>query len=185
MTFIDELLLEAEIKEKDQLLQMSKIRADQILAAIAVLEQNVEEVNQLADAELKLIEEYRQVELQKIQKKMGWLEYNLEQFIRSTDEKTINLPHGAIKLRLGRDKVEITDLEKFTPFAERKGLLRLIPESSEPDLTKLLAYIKQTGVIPAGVAITPAQTKFSYKTLKGIRNGNGEKISAESSAETE
>ena len=179
MTFIDELLLEAEAKEKQDRLEMNRLKADQILTALSVLEEKANDVNKLADDEIHLIEEYRNVEIQKLQKKMAWLEYNLEQFIRSTDEKTINLPHGAIKLRLGRDKVEITDMEKFMRVAPLRGLMKTVPEKQEPDLQKVLAYVKTNGFL-TGVSMIPAQTKFSY-ILKG--NGNGKQTETGDTAE--
>lgn len=180
MTFIDELLAEAEVKDKEQLLQMNRLRADQMLAALMVLEQQAEDVNKLADDETAIIETYRTIELGKIEKKMSWLEYNLEQFIRSTKDKTINLPHGALRLRMGRDKIEITDMEKFIPVAERKGLLKHIPESFEPDMQKVLAYVRQGGILPPGASLTPAQSRFSYTTLKGqTKNGNGQEKPSE------
>jgi len=169
MTFIDELLAEAEIKEKEERVEMSRLRADQILAALSVLEQNAADVNKLCDTEISIIEEYRATELHKLEKKASWLAYQLEQFIRSTDEKTINLPHGTIRLRLGRDKAEITDPEKFMRVAAARGLLRSIPESFEPDMQKVVTYLKQNNGL-AGAALIPAQTKFYY-TIKGINNG--------------
>lgn len=169
-SFIEELLIEAEIKEKEQRIEMSRLRADQLLQALTVLEKQADAVNELCDSEVKLIEEYRMVELQKLQKKMDWLSWNLEQFIRSTGEKTINLPHGSLRVRLGRDKIEITDLQKFMQVAERYGLLKQIPEKIEPDMEKLKAHIKSGNLIPQGVSLTPAQTHFTYNT-KG--NGNG------------
>jgi phage host-nuclease inhibitor protein Gam len=177
VTFIDELLQEAEVKEKQQIEEMNKLRADQILSALAVLEQQAEDVNKLADEETSIIEEYRQSELQKIEKKASWLAWQLEQFIKSTNEKTMNLPHGTLKLRLGRDKVEITDIDAFLPFAQKKGLLRPVPESYEPDLSKIHEYIKISKVVPAGVIVIPAQNKFSYTTKKG--NNNGKELQAE------
>jgi phage host-nuclease inhibitor protein Gam len=177
VTFIDELLQEAEVKEKQQIEEMNKLRADQILSALTVLEQQAEDVNKLADDEISIIEEYRQSELGKIGKKTSWLAWQLEQFIKSANEKTMNLPHGTLKLRLGRDKVEITDIEKFIPFAQKKGLLREIPESYEPDLSKIHEYIKFSKVAPAGVTLIPAQNKFSYTTKKG--NTNGKELQAE------
>lgn len=185
MTFIDDLLLESEQKDIAQQIQMSRLRADQVLMALTVLEGQVDAVNQLVDEELKILEDYRMVELNKLQKKMSWLEYNLESFMRTTGEKTLNLAHGSIKLRMGRDKIEITDLAKFTPFGERQGLFRQIPEKTEPDAAKILAYVKQTGEIPSGVAMTPAKTNFSYKTLKGQNNGNGQTVQSEVGAEAE
>jgi phage host-nuclease inhibitor protein Gam len=183
MNFIDELLAESEVKDKENLLQMNKVRADQILLTLAVLEQQAEEVNSIVEAELKILEEYRTAELCKIEKKASWLEYQLEQFMRSTDDKTINLPHGSLKLRMGRDKVEIIDMEKFLPFAKRKDLLRHVPEKEEPDMIKILNYLK-SGTIP-GVAVISATTKFSYTTIEGNNNGNGKELSTESRSENE
>lgn len=184
ISFIDELLLESEQKEKQQLIEMNRLRADQILAALAVLEGQADAINKLADDEVRIIEEYRQVELQKIEKQASWLAWQIEQYIRSTNEKTIVLPHGKLKLRLGRDKVEITDMEKFTKVAAVRGLLRPMPESFEPDIPKILAYLKQNRLLP-GVSLIAAQTKFSYTTLKGPTNGTGEADKSEAGAEIE
>ena len=182
-SFIDELLAETEAKEKQQNLEMNRLRADQVLTALTVLEQKADDVNALADEEIKIIEEYRQVELQKIEKKASWLATNLEQFIRGENRndpacKSIALPHGNLKLRLGREKVQITDMEKFMPVAQRRGLLKQIPEAYEPDLQKILTYAKAAGTIP-GVTVIPATTKFSYSTLKGSKNGNGQATESE------
>jgi hypothetical protein len=177
--WMEDLLQESEIREKEQLLEMSRLRADQVLATLAVLEKKAEDVNKLADEEVKLIEEFRQSELQKIEKKASWLAWHLEGFIRSMNEqdpscKSIVLPHGVLKLRLGRDKIEITDMEKFLKVAGKRELLKTIPESLEPDLQKTLAYVKQYGFL-TGVTLIPAQSKFSY-TTKG--NGNGKESQA-------
>jgi phage host-nuclease inhibitor protein Gam len=182
ISFIEQLLLESEAKEKQQNLELNRLRADQVLAALAVLEQKADDVNKLADDEIQIIEEYRQVELQKLEKKASWLATNLEQFIRAENKndtacKSIALPHGNLKLRLGREKVQITDMEKFMPVAQRRGLLKQIPEAFEPDLQKILMYAKAAGTIP-GIAVIPATTKFSYSTLKGSKNGNGQEPKA-------
>ncbi|TAK54027.1 MAG: hypothetical protein EPO24_13600 [Bacteroidetes bacterium] len=115
MTFIDELLAETEQRE----LQVNKVRADQLLMAITILEGKMDDVNKLCDDEMQIIESYRESEIAKLEKKCSWLAWNLEQFIRSTNEKTIKLPHGAIKLRLGRDKVEVSNMEVFLRRRQR------------------------------------------------------------------
>ncbi len=163
MTFIDELLAETEQRE----LKMNKLRADQLLMVISVLEGKMDDLNKLCDDEVIIIETYRESEIAKLEKRRSWLTWNLEQFIRSTNEKTIKLPHGAIKLRLGRDKVEVVNLDLFMKQAPKLGFLKTVPESYEPDLQKIHNYIKIKNVIPEGVRMTPAQTKFSYTTLKG------------------
>jgi len=183
---MDELLAEAEIREKQDRIEMNRLRADQVLAALKLLERKAADVNNLADEEVKLVEEFRQSELQKIEKKASWLAWQLEGFIRGMNQqdpscKSIALPHGVLKLRLGRDKIEITNMETFVKLAEKRGLLKTIPESFEPDMQKTLAYVKQNGFL-AGVTLIPAQSKFSY-TTKG--NGNGKAEQPEAGAEVE
>ncbi len=180
MTFIDELLAESEEKE----LKMNKLRADQLLMAISVLETKMDDLNKLCDDEVIIIETYRESEIAKLEKRLSWLTWNLEQFIRSTNEKTINLPHGAIKLRMGRDKVEVSNMEVFLKKASTLGFLKVNPESYEPDLPKVLNYIKIRKTIPDGVTHTPAKTKFSYTTLKGDTNA-GENEPSEIGVATE
>src|SRR5258706_16365992 len=104
-SFIDELLAESEVREKEQLLQMNRLRADQVLAALAVLEQKADDVNKLAADEIQIVEEYRQMELQKLEKKASGLGVNLEQFNRSPNQadpvcKAMVLPDGSLKLRM-------------------------------------------------------------------------------------
>ena len=171
MTFIDELLAEAEVADSKQLLEVSKLRADQLLMALSVLEIKAAEINSMVDAEVALFEEFRTAEISKLDKKMSWLAFQLEGYMKSTGEKTMALPHGELKMRKGRDKIEIVDMEKFLPIAEAKGLLRSIPESYEPDMRVLLDYAKYSGVTPPGCSLIPASTKFTYKT-KGASNGS-------------
>jgi len=170
-SFMDELLAEVEEKEQQRKIELDRLKADQLLMAVAKLDGQIEDVNKLADDEIKLIEEYRQSEIVRVDKKRGWLLYNLEIFARQqmeqTGEKTIRLPHATITLRKGRDKVEIEDMEAFLKIATRYGFLRTTPESKEPDMTALSAYVKRTGNIPLGTKFIPAIVNFSYSLNKG------------------
>jgi hypothetical protein len=170
MTFIDELLLESEKAEDQQRLEMDKLRADQLLMGIQVLEDKVEELDTMVDCEIKLIQQYHKTEHERLMKRVRWFAWNLEQFIRSTGEKTINLPHGSIKLRMGRDKIEIADLQEFLKARDNGKFLRTIPESYQPDMISLGQYIRKTGHLPEGVNLIPAETKFHYTTLKRSNN---------------
>jgi phage host-nuclease inhibitor protein Gam len=171
MNFIEELYcLKPNRREMEHKVEMDKLRADQMLAAVEKLDEQMNDVIKLAEDEIKLIEEYRKSELEKLDKKRSWLCWNLEQYIRSTSEKTISLPHGQIKLRQGRQKVQIIDMDKFLKVGDRLNLLRKIPESIEPDLPAIHHYIKTTGEIPRGVDVIPAETKFSY-SLTRIQGG--------------
>ena len=170
MNFIEELLQEAEQREQEYKVEMDKLRADQMLAAIEKLDEQMNEVIELAEEEIKLIEDYRKQELEKLDKKRSWLTFNLEGYIRSTGEKTIALPHGQIKLRQGRQKVQVIDMAKFLKIGDRLNLLRKIPESLEPDLSAIQQHIKRTGEIPIGVDVIPGETKFSYSLTRGGKN---------------
>jgi len=173
MNFIDELLVEAEQAEEGRRLEMNKLRADHLLMAIEVLEGQVAEVNQIADDEIKLIQDFRRVEEDRLQKKVRWLAWNLDQFMRSTDVKTLRLPHGILKLRTGRDKLEIADVTKFLESPDGKAFLRVIPESYQPDLNAIHEHIKSTGHIPDGVNVISGEVKFTYQTYRRS-NENGE-----------
>ena len=91
--FISEMLAESEARDEQIKVEMDRLRADAMLSAIAVLEGQMNEVQDLCDREVKLIEEYRARELARLDKKRSWLLFNLEGFTRSSTEKTIRLPH--------------------------------------------------------------------------------------------
>jgi hypothetical protein len=165
--FIEELLLQAEQADQEKKIEMDRLRADQILAAIARLEEGMEEVNGLCEKESKLIEEYRANELARLDKKRSWLVFNLEGFMRSTGEKTVRLPHGSMKLRRGRDKAVVVAMEEFLKIGQNLGLVRKVPESMVPDLQAVLNHVKLTGEIPRGIEVIPADVKFTYSTHGG------------------
>lgn len=175
MTFIDELLAEAEEAEEQRRLELDKVRADQLLSAITVLQQQAEEIETIADREVELIEHYRNTELAKANKKIGWLAWNLEQFIRNTGDKTIRLPHGEIKLRLGRDKVQVPDPDSFVSDPVHKDLIRVVPESKQPDLVAIMDRVKKTGEVPTGVEFIPAEIKFHFNTITRSNNHGKER----------
>ena len=171
MTFIDEILAEAEVAEEKRRIELDKLRADQLLMAVARLEVSMTDVNKLADDEMKIIEEYRSLELARLDKKRSWLVWNLEQYMRSTGEKTIRIPHGQLKIRKGRDRVAVVAMDLFLKVGQKLGLLRTIPETFAPDVQAILDHIKRTGEIPDGVQFIPAENKFSYSTTKEGNNG--------------
>jgi len=166
--FIEELLLQAEQADQEKKIEMDRLRADQILAAISKLEEGMAEVTDLCEKELKLIEEYRANELARLDKKRSWLVFNLDGFMRSTGEKTLRLPHGSLKLRKGRDKVAVVALDEFLKIGPRLKLVRSVPEQVMPDIQAIVNHIKTTGEIPSGVQFIPADVRFSYTTNGGV-----------------
>lgn len=154
--------------------EFDALKADLSLREITRLTNELDQANKVADEEIAFIEEYRKRELERIQKQIDWQARNLEAYARSTDTKTVRLPHGILKLRQGRDKVEIDDKESFMKLTDA-SLLRTVPESKQPDLARILDHIKSTGEIPAGVRFIPAQVNFSYiLTKKGEVEEDGE-----------
>ena len=166
-SWLQELVDQTEERDQHHLLEMNKLRADQALAAIAVIEEQIAETEQIAQQEIDLITRWREAETAKQQKKINWLSFNLEKFIRGTGDSTINLAHGSIKVRKSRDKIEIVDLKKFNEIGQRHGLLRHINASDEPDMNAIRAFIKVNGgKPPLGVILTPGQPTFSYSTTR-------------------
>jgi hypothetical protein len=172
--FIAELLRESDEADQKRRIEVDRLRADQLLSAIAILESQMNDVNELVDKEMRLLEEYRSSELARLDKKRSWLVFNLEAYARSTGEKTMRLPHGILKLRKGRDKVAVVAMEEFLTKAQSFGFLRAIPESYSPDTQAVLAHIKRTGEVPPGVEFIPAETRFSY-TIGDSKNGERER----------
>ncbi len=178
-TWFDDLMIEIEKKEEDRRLQMNKIRCDQVLLAISVLEGKIAEVSDIASKERQIIDEWEQSQTSKLQRQVDWLARQLESFIRSADQKSIVLPHGSLHLRMGKPKVAVVDLEKFLPIGERLKLIREKPSSKEADLNAISAYIRRVGKPPPFIAYTPAVVNFSYKT----KGSNDEQQSTEAGSD--
>ena len=70
--------IESETADTAYAAEMNSLRADQMLSAVAVLEDQMADVNDLVDKEMQLLEEYRSSELARLDKKRSWLVFNLE-----------------------------------------------------------------------------------------------------------
>jgi hypothetical protein len=176
---MDELLAEVEEKEQLKKFELDRGKADFLLIALTKIDSQAEEIDRVATDETALIESWRNCELERLEKKRSWLCWNLHQFLNGTGEKTIRLAHGVIKERMGRDKVEIIDIDVFLKVGTKYGLLRTYPERQEPDLNMVSSYIKRTGEIPPGVVLIPGTQKFSYTLTKGNGNGTEERTKTE------
>jgi len=186
LSFLDELLEESAKADAAKRIEMSKIRCDHALQTIAVLENRIAEIENLADQERVIIDEWSNKETAKLQGQIDWLARQLEAYVRSGDEKTINLSHGSIYLRQGKPKVDVIDMEAFMQIAEKKGLLRTKPSEKLPDLNAIHNYIRAYKLPPPGCSYTPATTNFHYKT-KGKNDESKTEVGApvERSSEAE
>ena len=178
-SFMDELLAEVEEKEAQRKLDLDKVKADQLLMALTKLDEQSDEIDRVADEETAIVETWRKIEQERLEKKRTWLCWNLEQYLKSTGEKTIRLAHGQIKERMGRDRIEITDPEMFESAAATLGLLRTYPARHEPDLRAVLDYIRRTGEVPPWVQYIPGSPRFSYQLVQKGESNNGRKQQTE------
>jgi hypothetical protein len=169
-TWFDEMMLQLEKDEDNRRIEMNKVRCDQVLQTISVLENRIAEVTDVATKERQIIDEWEQSEASKLQRQVDWLARQLEFFIRSTDQKSITLAHGSMFLRKGKPKVTVIDMDKFLPIGEKLELIREKPSEKQADLNAISAYIRRVGTPPPFIAYTPAVVNFSYKT-KGNNNG--------------
>ncbi len=140
--WLTDLLELSEKQDAERRVQMSKVRCDQVLQSIAVLESKIEEVNGIAEHEQKIISEWQQQENGKLERQIAWLARQCEEYIRASGDKTIQLPHGKLSLRAGKAKVSIVDEAAFLRIAEKEGLVRVKPEEKLPDLLKIHEYIR-------------------------------------------
>ena len=161
-TFIDDLLAEAEIKDADEALAYY----DLVVKEVARLESEIAVVTSNTDREVAIIKNWALERNVKFFDRIEFLQLKLEAFIRAQDKKTIELPHGTLKLRAKPDKVEITDMELFMKSAT-KDFVIVKPEEIKPSLTSIKKWIKMTTKVPDGVAVIEGKTEFTLK-LKEI-----------------
>lgn len=167
-TFLDELLLEADNRETKQ----TQSYYDLILMEIGKLQLKVEENFAEAEKEVELIKEWALKSNSKLQDKIDFLAKKLEAYLREENLKTLELPHGTLKIRKQPDKVEISDLTIFIENASA-DLVRIIPEEVKPDLLKIKAFIKNKNKVPEGVKLIPGAEHFSYSLINNKEKKNG------------
>lgn len=186
--WLTEILDAAEKQEIEQKERLSKVRCDQILQSIAVLESKAEEVTDIVEHEQKILAEWQKSETDKLERQVAWLARSCEEFIRASGDKTIQLPHGRLSLRAGKAKVAIIDEAAFMHIAEKKDLVRIKPAEKLPDLLKIHEFIRVHGFPPAGCSYTPAIVNFSFKTKRGdqdVEQPSESRIAAEPTDQVE
>ena len=166
--FIDDLIAEAEANEEKQTLAYF----DLIIAEIIRLDEEIHSNFNNADDEARIIKEWVIARNSKLQDKVDFLTLKLENFIREEGKKTIDLPHGTLKIRKLPDKVEITDMETFLQNANQ-DVVNIVPESVKPDLNKIKTYIRNSGRSLPGVTIIEGKEEFKLTInhkIKEVQN---------------
>jgi phage host-nuclease inhibitor protein Gam len=164
--FMDDLLAEVEEKERIQ----SDALCDLTLMEISDLETKIARTFATAEEEQTLIQDFALRRTSKLQERIDFLSRKLESYLRESGQKTITLPHGAIKIRKKPDRIEIDDLQTFLLHAS-SDMLNTVPEQVKPDITGIKSWIRMTGgKLPPGVRVVEGTESFSYK-LKDNTNG--------------
>ncbi len=164
--FLDELLEEAEFKEQEQYLAF----LDLVIIEISDLESQIQSTFNQAKREVDIINDWALRKNLKVTERIDFLKLKLESGIRSLGQKTIDLPHGILKIRKKPDKVEVIDLEAFLSKATEE-MVSVVPEQIKPNLNGIKAVIKRTGKAPDGVNVIQGDDEFSLKSkTNGVTN---------------
>lgn len=166
-SFIDELLADVEQQETQQ----TAAYYDLLILEIAKLEEEISHNFTESDKEVTIIKEWAIKKNAALNERSQLLKMKLESYIRESGNKTIDLPHGTLKIRKTPNKVEITDMELFLKNA-RSEMLSVIPEQIKPDLNKIKAFIKMTAKIPDGVSVIEGREEFKLT----LRNQTDEEL---------
>ncbi len=161
-TFIDDLLAEAEIKESENALAYY----DLVVKEVARLEGEIATITRNTNTEIAIIKDWSLDRNVKFNDRIEFLKKKLEAFIRVQDLKTIDLPHGTLKLRAKQDKIEISDMGLFLASATKEMVI-VKPEEIKPSLTNIKKWMKMTTKVPEGVTVIPGCTEFKL-TIKEI-----------------
>ena len=162
--FLDELLAEAELKEE----QRTTAYYDLLVMEVGKLENQIAETFAEAEKEVQIINEWALKRNSVLQEKANLLKLKLESYIREEGKKTIELPHGTLKVRKMPDKVEIADMELFLSKATAQ-MVTVVPETVKPDLTKIKAFIKMTGgKTPEGVTLIEGKEEFKLSLRNSV-----------------
>ena len=167
--FLDELLEEVELKEDQQ----TEAYFDLLLLQIKKLQEEIAQNFSNADKEIEIIKNWALSKNSVIQEKINILEKKLEQFIRDSEKKTIDLPNGILKVRKSPDKAEVENLELFLSKATAE-LVSVVTEQIKPNLKNIKNYIKMTTKVPVGVRVKEGKEEFSY-VIKTEETNAGEK----------
>lgn len=149
--------------------------AEDTLEVIAYWANKAEAIKRHAQQRAQRIEEWRQGELEKIERKIAWHEHGLERLLATRKAKTINLINGTLKRRAGREYIRLPDsldeqnqifqsLSISHPdLVERKVQLKL-------DKAKAIKHIRDTGEIPDGLDVERAEERFYVNIADHLRN---------------
>lgn len=144
------------------------------LRKIARAIQHRNELAAVYDAEMERLRLRWLTRLERIEADIAWHTAPLESYMQMRmreDPKlrTLDLPHGAIKARVGKEPtIKVDDDDAVLAWAG-DTLPDLIEEETIRKVVRkvLVAYVKASGEIPPGVTVTPPATTISITAEGG------------------
>lgn len=138
------------------------VQADYQIQRIARLRRKQEQITATVTRQMEQLQVYLEIHLTRFQKEIDWRAGPLEIYARDAHRrskgkiKSLDLPHGKLKLRAQREKVEC-DEPKILAWCddhaeEAQNFIDIIRRINKSNLQK---YVKGTGEVPDGVAIVP------------------------------
>jgi hypothetical protein len=167
LEFIEQLLRDSEEKEK----KLTQANYDLLLFEITKLQAEMKNNSAEADKEVEIIKNWALAKNSKLQEMIEYQERKLEAYIREEELKTIDLPHGILKMHKKPDKVEVTDIELFLASATSE-MLSVVPQTVRPDLNKIKSFIKTHRRTPTGVTVIEGKEEFTYKLKQNGEDQN-------------
>ena len=159
---LDELFSKEEQEELPKEDQKPEVRFTRFLYKIKFIEENIQKDKKVAEDTIKEINDWFEKKRNQLEKQIEWLGNQMQNYLVIQDLKSLSLPSGKIGFRNQQDKIEIVAKELFFNKALPE-LLRHVPESYEPDMSKIKKHIKSTGDVPEGIEVLPQDSKFYYK----------------------
>jgi hypothetical protein len=135
-----------------------RLQADSLLWQIGQLEEEIAEIDSLAEKEVAQIERWRVRERSKLEERVTAFSGGLQAFLRKEGRKSLSLPHGKLQFRKNPDRVSI-DEQLFD--WEREEFIRVVPEQKKPNLSAIKKHLKQTGEIIEGAQLQWGEEQFS------------------------
>jgi len=136
-------------------------KAEAHLRAMQYWQSQIDGIDAHAEAEIERIQQWANAEAGKLERKMAWHTRGLKAFCWSSGAKTIRLIAGTLKRRKGRSKVEVEDEMAYNKWALTQENPLEFWTKVEAAKKRISKHIKETGEIPAGTDIKPADDTFS------------------------
>ena len=142
----------------------SDFEADVLLIQISDMKIEKERIYKLHEQETGHINDWKDEETAKLDKKIQWLSQHLEVFLVSSESERLNLPHGKVSYRKQPFHVEVLDENKLIS----DGFVRT---KASVDKKSIMNHFKATGEIPEGCEIERPDKKLVVNTINTNKGG--------------